>query len=337
MGKRIYYLDFLRSYAIIMVVIVHSISEYIVVPELYGTVSWYANLILNAFSRTGVPIFFMISGALLLSADSTKNFATFYKRAIKRILVPLIAWNVIYFLYQVIIGVSELNLWIMLSALINQGTEYHLWYLYTLLGIYLLAPFMKTLVDDCSSKQQYLLLFLMLFSTTICPFINSVTPLYINLFDPLFNGYLSCFLMGYILSNIKINQKNIILFSLIGIFGLMFSVLYHHINSSNESINLFFNYGYSICHYGFAAAIFVIAKIIFEKRTFAVKTVTALSKYSFGIYLIHIMVTNSIMSYFMIDASPIISECYIFFVTIIISFFIAFVLGKIKYIKNIVM
>lgn len=336
MGKRIYYLDFLRSYAIIMVILVHSISEYIVIPALYGSISWYVNLFLNAFARTGVPIFLMISGALLLSSDSTKNIGVFYKRSIKRIVLPLVVWNVIYFFFQAATGTREFKLWELFYAIINQGTEYHLWYLYTLLGIYLLAPFLKILVDNCSSKRQYLLLLIMLLATTIIPFINSITQLYINLFDPLFNGYLSCFLMGYIISNISSKPKNTVMFVLIGVFGLLCSVIYHNINSSKEAINLFFNYGYSICHYSLAASVFYLVKTIFGKKVIFTKTVTFLSKYSFGAYLTHVMVTNIIFKNFLFDSSPIILECYIFATTIIFSFLITFLLGRIKYIKNIV-
>ncbi len=337
MGKRIYYLDFLRCFAILMVVIVHSISPYIVNPELYGNSSWYVNLILNAFSRTGVPIFFMISGSLILSSESTKNFSMFYKKIITRILVPLFAWNVIYFAYNVIERNVTLNIRDFFSLVINQGTEYHLWYLYTLLGIYLIAPFLKIVVDNCNFKQQCILLLLILFPTTISPFINATLPIYVNIFDPLFNGYIGCFLMGYILSNINNTVKNMSLYSVIGIFGLLFSVAYHHINSSNTAINLYFNYGYSLCHYALSAAIFVIAKRAFEKRTVFEKTITGLSKYSFGIYLIHILVIDLIMKYFMIDASPVISVGYIFFLTTTVSLLFTFILSKINYIRKIIL
>jgi len=330
MRQRIFYLDFLRSFAIVMVLILHCISIYIVQPEIFGTTSWYANLFINAFARTGVPIFFMISGCLLLSSDGTKDFVKFYKKNLTHIVVPLVLWNVVYFVYKCIMGYTGFNIMNFLSDFLNCGSEYHLWYLYTLIGIYLIAPFLKILVDYCSMKQLIWLLFLMMLCTTIRPFINTVTPLYIYLFDPLFNGYISCFLMGYILANINIDYKTVIVFGIVALLGAAISIGFHHINSSSEGINLDFNYGYSLCHYSVSAAIFVISRFIFSKKTFFRGIVLAVSKLSFDVYLVHVLIMDLILNYFMIDASPIVSSIYLFIVTAIVSLFISFLLDKIK-------
>ncbi len=337
MKQRIFYLDFLRSFAIVMVLILHSISDYMIQPELFGTTSWYANLVLNTFARTGVPIFFMISGALMLSSDNTKDFKNFYKKSLTRIVIPLIFWNVAYFIYKCIMGYIDFDITILINDFIDCGTEYHLWYLYTLIGIYLFAPFLKMLVDFCSIRQLIWLLFLMMLCTTIRPFINQVTPLYIYLFEPLFNGYIGYFLMGYILSRIKNDYKIAVGFCVAGLLGLAVSIAFHHIHSSSDVINLDFNYGYSLCHSVMAAAIFVISKFVFAKKTLFKGIISALSKLSFGIYLVHVGVIDLVLNYFMVDASPICSSMYIFIVTITVSLAVSFVLGKIKYINKCVL
>lgn len=336
MQKRIFYFDFLRSFAIIMVLILHSISSYIIQPELFGTKSWYSYLFLNAIARTGVPIFFMISGGLLLSSNSTENIRSFYKRSLVHIVIPLVFWNAAYFVYKCIRGYIDFDITILLSDFINCGSEYHLWYLYTLIGIYLIAPFLKILVNNCSIKQLIWLLFLMMLGATIRPFINLVTPMYVYLFEPLFNGYISCFLMGYILSKINYNYRVVAGFLVSGFLGLICSVVFNHINSSSEGIELVINYGYSLCHYVLAAAIFVISKFAFEKRTLFRGIVSVLSKYSFGIYLVHVAVIDLVVNYFMIDASPIVSSMYIFAITLICSLLVSFTLNKIKYVKNVI-
>lgn len=337
MKKRIFYLDFLRSFAIIMVIILHSINGYIVRPELYGKASWYINLALNPFTRTGVPIFLMISGSLILSSDRTKDFGYFYKKIVTRLVVPLVAWNILYFMFRWAMGYTVFDIGTLFASIINQGTEYHLWYLYTLIGIYLIAPFLKILVDNCSQKQQVLFLVLTLLSTTLCPFINATTPLYINLFEPLFNGYISLFVMGYILCNLKSKKSTAIIFSAIGILCFIFSVTYHHLTSSGERIQLYFNNGYSFCHYGLAASVLYIVKFLFEEKTFMKGISTTLAKYSFGMYLTHVAVIDLVMKFFMIDASPVLSSLYIFVIATFASFAISFVLSKIKYVKKIVL
>lgn len=336
MKKRIFYLDIIRSFAIIMVLVLHSINYYITEPFLFKTNSWYINLFLNAFARTGVPLFFMLSGCLALSSDNTKNYKVFYKKVFNRIVIPLIFWNIIYYIYKCIAGYIDFDIKTLLSDFLNCGTEYHLWYLYTLGGIYLIAPFLKILIEHCSIKQLCWLLFLMLFGTTIRPFINTVTPLYIYFSEPLFNGYISCFLMGWLLNQIKISTKVVGLFIVSGLISLIFSAAFHHINSSNDHINLYFNYGYSICHYSLAASLFIVLKAVFREKILFGKFITTLSVCSFGIYLTHVIIIDLILNYFMIDASPVFSAFYIFIITFSVSFAVSFFLGKIKYIKNII-
>lgn len=334
MKQRIFYLDLLRSFAIIMVLLLHSISGYMMQSELYNTTSWYINLGLNAFARTGVPLFLMISGVLMLSAESTRNITQFYKKSLLHIAVPLVFWNIAYFIFRWARGYAEFDIKLLLDQFLNCGTEYHLWYLYTIIGIYLIAPFLKILTDNLNDKQLVWLLFLMLFGTTIRPFINTVTPFYIYFFEPLFNGYVACFMMGYVLCNIKCDLKTVIWFLIAGILGFLGSVILNHINSSANEINLVANNGYSLCHFALASAIFMTSKFIFSERTFLKGIVTALSKASFGIYLTHVAVIDIITNYFMIDASPIVCSLYIFVITTLVSFAISFVLGKIKYIKK---
>ncbi len=334
MKKHIAYLDFLRSFAVVMVLLLHSISPYITQPNLYGTTSWYINLALNALTRTGVPLFLMISGYLLLSSEDTEDFGAFYKKRILHILIPLIFWNIAYYVIKCVSGKLEFGFRAFFDSFINNGTEYHLWYLYTLIGIYLITPFLKIIVNQCSFGKLILLLSIMLFGTTIRPFVNAVTPLYIYIMEPLFNGYVACFFMGYVLGNIKTSSKVCLWFGFFGVLCFFVSCFYHNLHSSKDGINLIFNYGYSLCHYGLAASIFIVSKHFVTKPVPGART---FAKLSFGIYLVHVMIMDTVMSYFMIDASPVVSSGYIFAVAFGVSTLITYVLTKIKYLNKIVL
>ena len=82
MKQRILYLDFLRCLAIIFVIILHSIMAALENPAFYQHPSWYLCMLVEPFDRTGVPLFFMISGFLLLSSPKTENLWEFYRRNI---------------------------------------------------------------------------------------------------------------------------------------------------------------------------------------------------------------------------------------------------------------
>jgi len=337
--ERIIYIDFLRGFAAILVVVLHCISDYIINPALYSSTSWYINIVLNAIVRTAVPIFFMISGYLMLSSDNTKNFKLFYKKRLVHIFIPLIFWNIAYFVYKVFTGYMEFGIGNFLKEFLNYGTQYHLWFLYTLIALYLISPFLKIVIDNCNIKHLLWFLFLTLFSTSIIPFINYFLDINIYLFDPLFNGYVGCFLMGYILGKTKLNNIKILLFNACALICFILSVLTHHFSSSNQSINLVLNSGHSLCHYVLAATLFINARFWIKNNINPVfkKCILLLSNISFGIYLIHAMVLDVVSNHFMIDASPIVCSMYKFCITIIVSSIISYIFGKIKYIKKIVL
>lgn len=336
MKQRIYYLDLLRCIAILMVILLHSISTFLN-PKLYGSASYFPFLTVNAFTRIGVPIFLMISGALLLSSESASDMGKFYKKRIPHLLIPLLFWNAAYFVYNYLMGQQVFDPALLFSKALVSGTKYHLWYMYTMLAIYLVVPFLKIIADRCTDRQLWWLVLLMTFGTTVRPFINITTPLYLYLFDPLFNGYIGCFMLGYVLSRVKRTKLNVIISAAAGVFGLLFSVIYHHLHSSADKLDLSLNNGFSLCHYALAASVFLLVKFIFETEAPLAGAVALLSKCSFGMYLIHVAVIELTRRFIMIDSTPIIVSCYIFAVCSALSFAVALVLSKIKYINKLVL
>ena len=84
----------LRIIAMYMVVIVHTSSPLIMQ---YGKVAgsyWFWGDFYNAISRFGVPVFVMITGALLLNRDQEP--VPFLKKRLGRIIVPFLFWSLIY-------------------------------------------------------------------------------------------------------------------------------------------------------------------------------------------------------------------------------------------------
>lgn len=83
----------LRVFAIAMVVILHA-SGLILVEAEFSSYDWWVGNIYNAFTRMAVPIFFMISGYLLLSKN--EGILSFYKKRFSKILLPFIIWTLFY-------------------------------------------------------------------------------------------------------------------------------------------------------------------------------------------------------------------------------------------------
>ena len=97
-GTRIYYLEVLRVVSALAVVALHlsSMNWY----GYIGSFNWIVFTIIVGVMRFGVPVFFMISGALFLREDKEIVIKRMYTKYIFRMLVFLIFWAFIYQLYQ---------------------------------------------------------------------------------------------------------------------------------------------------------------------------------------------------------------------------------------------
>ncbi len=294
-GRQLW-LDALRIFAAAAVVALHSMNGFITSPAMVGSLTWYGCLAVNAVVRAGVPLFLMISGCLILSDARTADFASFYKKRLTRILLPFLVWDVIYFLVHLLTEERTYRFGDFLRELLNNGSEYHFWYVYTIAAIYLFAPFLRILVERCSPKAILWLWVLAAFTGTIRPLLNTVQPVYIFLFDPLVNGYFSYFLLGYLLGNVELNGKLRALFYAGGVIGLAYGIFANAAASSAESVNLVANGGYAFNQHLTAAAFFVLAKYapVFRGKTTGKRT-AAVSGVTYGVYLAHVLVLNLIV------------------------------------------
>ena len=145
----------------------------------------------GSFARPSVPLFAMITGVLIFPVRHT--MMQFYKKRIGRILMPLIFWSIVspllFFLYFNYIYPGTVNPSIDLAnhtfgatftkiALFFINFNYDttpLWYLYMLIGLYLVIPIVAVWLEKVSKKElQLVLLFWGI--TLILPYVEMVAP-----------------------------------------------------------------------------------------------------------------------------------------------------------------
>lgn len=216
MKKREYYLDLARCTAILLVIGLHVIAPHITTPAYYGTRMWLAWVVSNEAFRAGVPLFFMISGYLMLSAPAAGTAFDFYKKRLPRLLLPLVCWNVVYTCWNASLEGRPPALRELLDNLINNGSAYHMWFIYTLLGIYLLTPFLQRIVRGSSRGELLVLLAIVMFPGALRTIINTFLPVSVYLFEPLMEGYVGYFLLGYLLGTRQFSGRQRAVFYLLG-------------------------------------------------------------------------------------------------------------------------
>ena len=188
---RDYSLDILRIIACLMIVTMHS--------PLPGSVD--DGIFLSSLSyltAPGVGLFFMISGALLLPVKSdTKSFL---KRRFTKIAIPMLIWSVFYLVLDTVVNGQGFNWKDILSMFFTAQGAPVFWFLYTLAGLYLLAPVISRWLVSVSQRE--LEFYLLLWCISLCyPLIGLVLDINTSVTGILyyFTGYVGYFLSGYYL------------------------------------------------------------------------------------------------------------------------------------------
>lgn len=93
MENREYWLDIVRSIAIIFVITLHADDIYF---HNFNSSYWILGEFVESFARSGVHLFILLTGYLLLTKYTDIN--TFYRRRLNKILLPFILFSAVYYI-----------------------------------------------------------------------------------------------------------------------------------------------------------------------------------------------------------------------------------------------
>jgi surface polysaccharide O-acyltransferase-like enzyme len=340
-----YWIDLIRVVAVFQVVLVH-LSYVIFFKEKLFSPNWVAANFYDSFSRMGVPLFFMVSGYLLLG--KSEPISDFFRKRFVKVGIPTLFWTVFYLLWSVDAysdgTMSPLAIALsMLKAMYIGDVEIHLWFLYILIGIYLVVPILRVFVSAASRRDLTYFVIIWFVATPFLEMTNRTTGFQTALVIPVVAGYVGYFMLGYLLTDVQLGRRGRFLSAIgcvISIAVIFFGTNWLSVGSG--PIDAYF-YSYfspptvlaSVCG-------FLLLKDLGQNLGKAGKLVRTIASTSFGIFLIHIFVIqllrtgtlgfrlNSWMapSVYMIPLTGI--------VVFLISFVIVFVLRKIPIIKMIV-
>lgn len=208
-GKQLY-LEVLRCIALLFVVTIHVVA----IPIQNWSVNqgiWYpAYAITYIVGNFGVPLFLMISGSLLLDPKRDISLEKLYKKMIPRILLPLLFFGYSFALMEIFFDTHRITSSMFMEGalrVLNKQSWGHLWYLYLLIGIYLVLPIIRMTLDKISDKQLEYLMVILCFLGFMIPTINAVFGTTISLEQPKPLCHLTCFIMGYVLSRYYTSEE----------------------------------------------------------------------------------------------------------------------------------
>ena len=110
-----------------------------------------------------VPVFLMITGALLLNPEKDISYKKCFLYA-RRVLLALALFGTIFALFMMVGSHQSINIGKALLVVFEGKSFAHLWYLYVLIGIYLTLPVFKSFINSASRERiEVLLLVLFVF------------------------------------------------------------------------------------------------------------------------------------------------------------------------------
>jgi surface polysaccharide O-acyltransferase-like enzyme len=151
---RVVWLDVLRIVAILAVITIHTVSPLTAgatVSTFSGT--WWLAATMNVASLWCVPVFVMISGGLLLRPAKSSPAATFYRRRLNRIGVPLVFWTVVYLALRPTLFGEHLTRTEATRDLATGHPYLQLYYLYVIAGLYAVTPLLRQVIARASTDR----------------------------------------------------------------------------------------------------------------------------------------------------------------------------------------
>ncbi len=155
--SRVPQLSLMRCIACIGIVVLHTV---------FAASQYFAGSITpmqNMFSRMvdnnmmwAVPVFLMVTGALQLDPGKELPLKKLYGRYLLRILVALVACCIIFRIFDMIMdgeGFTVAGVLQAFTELVTSRCWGHLWYLYLLIGLYLMLPFYRMIAAKASDRE----------------------------------------------------------------------------------------------------------------------------------------------------------------------------------------
>ena len=151
-------LEILRTIALCMVIFNHTGENgFEMFRTAYGSWLWYFVILVDIVSKAGVPIFFMISGALLLGKD--EPISDVFRKRILRYVAVIILFSFIYYV-RLYLKHPEYGFSIKYFITYIYSTPFIIpyWFLYSYLSFLLVLPVMRAIAKTLKEREYFLLL-----------------------------------------------------------------------------------------------------------------------------------------------------------------------------------
>ncbi len=325
--KHFLWADIIRIVAIYLVVAVHLsyIPKYISSDNIF----YYIHF---AIAKTSIPLFVMLSGALLLAkSESLKDF---YLKRVKRVVLPWIFWSFIYIFF----------LGLPLSFGSFRTSLQAFWFMPMVVGLYILTPAMRRITINSSRKETGVLIFLWFFAISVFPFYHASQAFPFSPDSGIVRqiiSFIGYYLLGFYISKFVTSDKKTLYGAFIlTVIGGSLAVFNFLSQTGIAQLSLYyFDYispGIVMLSVGLFTMLFSLTQK-FEGYTSRYKNIiSSISLSTFGIYFLHSIIWKILQDFVFMKNNPIQNMIVSTFVVFVLSFIIIVIFRKIPVLGKII-
>ena len=332
------YISTLRVIAMFAVIAIHICSTaWSDFPDFDFTGGALYCSIISVF-HFSVPVFFMITGALMLDTNRDMGIEKLLRKYIFKYTLVIVVFCWMFSFIEVFFETRVITTKVILSSFLNmiQGKSWaHMWYMYTLLGMMFLVPILRFVARYADKKTIDFILISGIVFLSIVPTFEAYTEFKIGVVFPVSIIYPLYMLLGYWVDKeiCKLKRKNCIFIFVSCLFALIaLSVLQQHFNYSrmyaayNSPLILLF----AVCIFG------LIRNSVFREN----KLILELDKLSFGVYIIHMFWINLAYKFLKINpltfSNPLVGLLGLFIAVSCLSIISSYIMKRIPFINKII-
>jgi surface polysaccharide O-acyltransferase-like enzyme len=202
---RVAWADYARVLATFSVVFLHAASPLVDEYNQLLKADWMIANVYDSAVRMCVPLFFMLTGYLLLEKEET--LGTFFRKRINKVVIPLVIWSVFYILWGHYTGGKWPLTPDRFYNVILGPAYYHLWFPYTLIGLYLYLPILRIIARFAGGRLLYYYLALWFLASSLIPVIERASGVDSTLDLLAISGFAGYLVLGLVAGRIVVTRK----------------------------------------------------------------------------------------------------------------------------------
>jgi surface polysaccharide O-acyltransferase-like enzyme len=333
----------------VLVILLHAAIEPVQVIDEMSSANvtlWWTVNVYSAIARPAVPLFVMLTGALLLQPSKvTEPIGQFFRKRMKRIALPFIFWGIVYFIWRFYVNQEVVSYEQIVTGILS-GPYNHFWFLYMLIGLYLVTPILRIVITHSEWITIRYFFFIWLLGTAITPLITLSGSFRLHDSVFIFTGWIGYFFFGAYVQKIRLHSWILYITLFFGIIGTILGT-YMVTGVLGGRQGQLINDPCSICAIAASITLFLLltnlSPVDYRSQRVSIgKLIKYISQNTLAIYLLHVIVMEIFQKGYigvkisLSTLNPIIEVPLITAVTLFSCLGLIYVLKKIPYVKKII-